>query len=56
MYETPADMARFALGAAICLTLFGLLFFTPKNRDEDRAWLYLGLAAAPLTGLLVYAS
>ena len=56
IYETPADLARFALGAAVCLALFGLLFLMPRTREEYRTWCYLGIAAVPFTGLLAFAA
>jgi hypothetical protein len=48
VYETPGDLIRFALGFAVCLWIVIHLFMLPKNAEEYRTWVYLGLVVAPL--------
>jgi hypothetical protein len=48
VYETPGDLIRLALGFAVCLWLVIRFFIFPKTAEVYRAWVYLGLAVAPL--------
>jgi hypothetical protein len=48
VYETPGDLIRLALGFAVCLWIVIHLFMLPKNAEEYRTWVYLGLVVAPL--------
>jgi uncharacterized integral membrane protein len=51
LWETPSDLARVALGAAVCGWLFVHLFILPKDAGGYRTWLYLGLVILPLSVL-----
>jgi len=46
-YETPGDLIRLALGAAVGLWVLLHLFMLPKDPEGYRTWVYLGLIIAP---------
>jgi hypothetical protein len=46
-YETPGDLIRLALGLLVCVWVVFQMFIPPKDPEEDRTWLYLGLIAVP---------
>jgi len=46
-YDTPADLARLALGLAACAWIIVHLFRPPRDVSAYRTWLYLGLVAVP---------
>jgi hypothetical protein len=46
-YETPGDLIRLALGLLVCVWVVFQMFMPPKDPEEDRAWLYLGVIAVP---------
>jgi hypothetical protein len=48
VYETPEDLIRLALGAAMCLWIVVHIFMLPKTAEGYRFWAYLGLVLAPL--------
>jgi hypothetical protein len=54
-YDTPADLARMALGLAVGVWIAIQLFRVPKDAQAYRTWLYLGLAAAPFAVICVLA-
>ncbi len=47
IYDTPADLVRLALGAAICIGILIQLFRTPADAQSYRTWIYLGLVGVP---------
>jgi uncharacterized integral membrane protein len=51
LWETPSDLIRVALGAAVCCWLIVHLFIVPKDPAGYRTWLYLGFAILPLSVL-----
>jgi uncharacterized integral membrane protein len=53
IWETPSDLVRVALGAAVCGWLIVHLFILPKDPGGYRTWVYLGLAILPLSVLCV---
>jgi hypothetical protein len=48
-YETPNDLVRMALGAAVCVWLLIQLFRGSADASAHRTWIYLGAVAIPLT-------
>ena len=52
IWETPSDVARVALGVAVCSWLLVHLFILPKDPGGYRTWLYLGPVLLPLTILV----
>ena len=52
IWETPSDVARVALGAAVCGWLLVNLFKVPKDSGGYRTWLYLGPILLPLAILV----
>ena len=46
-YAKWGDLARMALGLAVCAWLVIKLFKMPKTANSYRVWLYFGLAAVP---------
>lgn len=54
LYETPSDLARVALGVAVCVWLAIHLFIFPKNAREYRIWGQLGLVLVPLAILCAF--
>jgi uncharacterized integral membrane protein len=51
LWETPSDLVRVALGAAVCGWLFVHLFILPRDPCGYRTWLYLGFAILPFSVL-----
>jgi hypothetical protein len=54
IYETPSDLARVAIGFAVCVWLTVHLFILPKDAGGFRTWLYLGVAILPLAALCAF--
>jgi membrane protein YdbS with pleckstrin-like domain len=54
IYDSPSEIVRIALGAAVCFWLVVHLFILPKDADGYRVWLYLGLALLPLAFLCAF--
>lgn len=52
LWETPSDVVRVLLGAAVCGWLLVHAFILPKDAGGYRTWLYLGLAMLPLSVLV----
>jgi hypothetical protein len=48
IWESPSDVARVALGVAVCGWLLINLFIIPKDPGGYRTWLYLGPVLLPL--------
>jgi hypothetical protein len=46
-YETPGDLIRLVLGAAVALGILIHLFKPPRDAHALRTWAYLGLVLAP---------
>ena len=55
IYETPSDLARVAIGFAVCLWLAVHLFILPKDAGGYRTWLHLGVVILPLSLLCAFA-
>lgn len=51
LLDTPADVVRVALGAAVCLWLIVHIFILPKDPGGYRTWLFIGVALLPLSVL-----
>ena len=47
-YETPGDLIRLVLGAAVVIGILVQLFRPPKDAQAYRTWAYLGIILAPL--------
>jgi len=47
-YETPGDLIRLLLGAAVAIGILVQLFRPPKDPHAYRTWAYLGIFLAPL--------
>ncbi len=54
IYETPSDLARVAIGFAVCLWLAVHLFILPKDAGGYRTWLHLGVVVLPLSVLCAF--
>ena len=54
IYETPSDLARVAIGFAVCLWLAVHLFILPKDAAGYRTWLHLGVVILPLSVLCAF--
>ena len=54
IWETPGDLARVAIGFAVCLWLAVHLFILPKDAGGYRTWLYLGVGILPLAVLCAF--
>lgn len=52
IWETPSDVARLALGAAVCCWLLVHFFIVPRDPGGYRTWLYLGPVLLPLALLV----
>lgn len=48
-YDTPSDLLRTALGAAVCVFVFVQIFRYSRDPADMRNWVVVGLAAVPLT-------
>jgi hypothetical protein len=47
-YETPSDLVRTILGAAVCGFLVIQIFRYSRDPADMRKWVVIGLAAVPL--------
>jgi TRAP-type C4-dicarboxylate transport system permease small subunit len=47
-YETPGDLIRLILGAAVAIGILVQLFRPPKDAQAYRTWALLGIFLAPL--------
>jgi hypothetical protein len=47
-YDTPADLFRIVLGAAVCCLVAVQIFRYSKDPADMRKWVAIGLAAVPL--------
>jgi hypothetical protein len=47
-YETPGDLIRLVLGAAVAIGILVQLFRPPKDAQAYRTWALLGIFLAPL--------
>jgi|SRR5215470_5243398 len=47
-YETPGDLVRLVLGAAVAIGILVQLFRPPKDAQAYRTWALLGIFLAPL--------
>ena len=54
-YETPGDLVRLLLGAAVAIGMLGQLFRPPRDAQADRTWAYLGIILAPLAVVIAVA-
>lgn len=54
IYETPGDLIRVLMGAAVCAWFIVNVFRLPKDSGAYRTWMYMGLALLPLGGLCAY--
>ena len=54
IWETPSDLARVAIGFAVCLWLAVHLFILPKDAGGYRTWLHLGVVILPLAALCAF--
>ena len=48
IYDTPADLVRFALGLAVAVWILVQLLTPPKDTYAYRTWVYVGLVLTPL--------
>lgn len=48
-YETPGDLVRIILGAAVSAAILFQLFRLPEDAESYRTWFYFGLFAVPFT-------
>jgi hypothetical protein len=48
-YDTPADLFRVILGAAVCCFVAVQIFRYSRDPADMRKWVPIGLAAVPLT-------
>lgn len=53
-YDTPADLARIALGLAVCVWLVVNIFRLPEDAHGFRTWLYIGPVLVPAAVLCAY--
>jgi hypothetical protein len=54
-YETPGDLIRLVLGAAVAIGILVQLFRPPKDAQAYRTWAYLGIILAPLAVVVAVA-
>ena len=47
-YDTPADLFRIILGAAVCLFLAVQIFRYSRDPADMRRWVVIGVAVVPL--------
>lgn len=47
-YETPADLFRIVVGAAVCVFLAVQIFRYSRDPADMRNWVVIGIAAVPL--------
>jgi hypothetical protein len=55
-YETPGDLVRLVLGAAVAIGILVQLFRPPKDAQAYRTWAYLGIVLAPLAVVVAVAA
>jgi hypothetical protein len=55
-YETPGDLVRLMLGAAVAIGILVQLFRPPKDAQAYRTWAYLGIILAPLAVVVAVAA
>jgi hypothetical protein len=55
-YETPGDLLRLILGAAVAIGILVQLFRPPKDAHAYRTWAYLGIILAPLAVVVAVAA
>jgi hypothetical protein len=55
-YETPGDLIRLVLGAAVAIGILIQLFRPPKDAQAYRTWAYLGIILAPLAVVVAVAA
>ena len=55
-YETPGDLVRLVLGAAVAIGILVQLFRPPKDAHAYRTWAYLGIILAPLAVVVAVAA
>lgn len=55
-YETPGDLIRLVLGAAVVIGILVQLFRPPKDAQAYRTWTYLGIILAPLAVVVAVAA
>src|SRR5690348_2740280 len=55
-YETPGDLIRLILGAAVAIGILVQLFRPPKDAHAYRTWAYLGIILAPLAVAIAVAA
>jgi hypothetical protein len=55
-YETPGDLVRLVLGAAVAIGVVVQLFRPPKDPHAYRTWAYLGIILAPLAVVIAVAA
>lgn len=48
LYDTPHDLLRVVLGAAVCIFVFVQIFRYSRDPADMRNWVPIGLAAVPL--------
>jgi hypothetical protein len=48
LYDTPADLLRVILGAAVCCFVAVQIFRYSRDPADMRKWVAIGLAAVPL--------
>ena len=54
-YETPGDLVRLVLGAAVAIGILVQLFRPPKDAHAYRTGAYLGIILAPLAVVVAVA-
>lgn len=47
-YDTPTDLLRMMLGAAVCIFLMVQIFRYSRDPADMRRWVQIGVAAVPL--------
>ena len=55
-YETPGDLVRLIIGAAVAIGMLVQLFRPPKDAHAYRTWAYLGIILAPLAVVVAVAA
>ena len=55
-YETPGDLVRLIIGAAVASGMLVQLFRPPKDAQAYRTWAYLGIILAPLAVVVAVAA
>ena len=54
-YDTPLDLVRLILGAAVSIWLLVQLFRIPDDAHAHRTWIFLGLVAIPIGVICLFA-